>query len=734
MVSNGNWRAQHIGLTNNEGGASGGTGNNGQQQTDYNPGGNPWVWYGGIVAFDKIGQGLTSLVYGDEYPVDSQTPGGNASAIVINTDGTVGGFTKDINYQGLNGFKQPSTNWQQMMPHKELSVVDLDNSGTVDLVYHAAHDTNHIGQGGNSGKATSNDSKRLVVASNIGDGNWEVTQIIEKIFQRGPELSRINNSISMTWADFNNDGYMDLFIGRTNASNSSYSRIFWNDGNGKLSMNDPNNDGVGDTSGAPVTTILDNLAGGASIAIDWTHNGWMDIIELPTMNGDGVSAAQQRGPINLYTRDLDSGAYNITNLLGGDNTIGNTSTGDNGEWVTGAVAIDIDWDGARDLLVFTRQGNTRYIHNDNKVAFGTSLHFKIVDAEGINAFFGNTVQLYNQNGHLVGTQMINPQSGNQTNDSTAIVDFYGLNANDSYTLVMLHHNNGNPYHFGGLAVVGGRTIQNVNAGWTGLKTGEANHAYVLTAESGDNIANANKVNGIVGTGYNDTFIATRGQDAYFGAGGTVEISGVKSWLGDGGVNIVDYKLAGNTSLTIDLSLTDYQDTGFNMAKFVGIQGIRGSDGADSFTDNAADNVFIGGRGNDTYNLIHGGRDTIIFERIDNALADGGNGTDTINGFTIGTYEATANADRIDLKALLVGYVGDADGPAHYVNGTPVIDAGDTIATYLDLRFNAQTGNSELWIDRDGTSGQFDWTRLVILNGINDTSLEELLANHQIIVG
>jgi len=191
-------------------------------------------------------------------------------------------------------------------------------------------------------------------------------------------------------------------------------------------------------------------------------------------------------------------------------------------------------------------------------------------------------------------------------------------------------------------------------------------------------------------------------------------------------------LAGNQALNIDLSNVDYQQTGFNTAKFVGIQGIRGGNGNDTFTDNAQDNVFNGGGGNDTYNLIHGGRDTILYEVINNALSDGGNGTDVINGFTIGTYEATPDADRIDLKALLVGYVADADGPAHYINGVPTIDAGDDIAQYLDLRVNG--GNSELWIDRDGAGGQYGWSHIVTFNGINDTSLEELLANHQIIVG
>jgi len=716
----GTWRAYHVGLSNIDGGAKGGTGNGAdEKQEDYNPDGNPYVWYGGIVAFDKAGTGLTSLVYGDQSPPDPYIPGDTtSSAIVINTDGEISGFKKDHNFQAISGVKQPSTNWAQMMPDIELSGVDLDNNGTIDLVFHSTTGSNHIGKGSASGKPRSSEQRRLVVASNEGNGDWNVTQIVENVFQRDyDDKPNRGNGVAMSWADFNGDGYMDLFIGRTvgDSLNNQYrSRIHFNDGNGKIAMSDPNNDGIGEANNS--YTFNDDIAGGVSLAIDWNHDGLMDVIELPTLSGgDAVPSSKHVGPINLYTNQGGGNAWNTTNMLGGNNTIGNNRTDVLAEWVTGAVAIDVDWDGARDLLVFTRQGNTRYIHNDNEVEFGTSLHFKIVDAEGINAFYGNTVILYNSAGERVSTQMINPQSGNQTNDSTAIVDFYGLNPNDTYTLVMLHHQNGDAFHYGGVSNIDGRVIQNVNAGWTGLKAGEANHAYVLTAEDGNNAANANKGNGIVGTGYNDTFIATRGEDAYFGSGGTVTVSGVKSWMNAGGVNIVDYKLAGDQSLTIDLSITTYQNTGFNNAKFVGIQGISGGNGNDTFTDNGEDNVFNGGRGDDSYNLIHGGRDTIIYGLLDNDGV-GGNGLDTINGFTIGTYEATPNADRIDLKALLVGYVADGDGPAQY----------------LDLRVNG--GNSELWIDRDGAGGQYGWSHLVTLNNINDTSLGELLANHQIIAG
>jgi hypothetical protein len=112
-------------------------------------------------------------------------------------------------------------------------------------------------------------------------------------------------------------------------------------------------------------------------------------------------------------------------------------------------------------------------------------------------------------------------------------------------------------------------------------------------------------------------------------------------------------------------------------------------------------------------------------------ATGGNGSDTANGFKIGTYEATPNADRIDVSELLIGYNADANGPAHYINGVATIDAGDAIASYLRV---AQVGaDTVISIDRDGAGGAYAMTQLLTLQSTSVT-LEMLLANHQIVVG
>ncbi|MGJ7505097.1 Ig-like domain-containing protein [Variovorax sp. ZT5P49] len=703
---------------------------------------NTFSWFGGVIAFDKTGDGSVDLAYGDQTPDDATARGGHNTQIVLNPDGSILGMVKDRGYtytkEGTYGAPE-STNAGNATFGMELSGVDLNNDGTVDIVYHATIGTTKIG--GPSAtpfvEPQSDNAYRLVVATNKGDGTWDNTQIIEKTFQ-SVESPSYGNGISLTWADFNGDGYMDLFMGRGYgvALNEQYqSRILFNDGQGQLGMLDlKGKKGVGAVP-AGMHTFGDGLQGGPSLAVDWNGDGKMDVVELPGFGvAGGMTTDGNTGPINLYTNTRSGGTTDFTTInlvVGWSNTIGKwTGDPNTNDAVTGAIAADIDWDGDRDLLAFTQKGNTKFIANTNTVADGTSLHFRILDAQGINALYGNTVQLFDSKGKLVATQMINPQSGNQTNDSSAIVDFYGLDAKETYTLALLRIANGKAADVGGLGNLGGNTIENVNAAWTGLKAGEANHAFVLTTESGSNVADANIGNGIVGTGYNDTFFATQGSDKYEGGGGAVTVSGVRAWSNTGGIDIVDYKLADSAPLTIDLGNTGAQNTGFGTATFKNIEGLAGGSGADTFTDNAGDNVFEGRAGNDTFKLTGGGKDTLLYKLLATTDATGGNGADAVSSFEVGTFEATANADRIELKDLLVGYTADADGAARYINGVATIDSGDAIGNYLSVTVSG--GNTTLNIDRDGSGSAYSATALITLNGVT-TDLATLLANHQLVL-
>ncbi|WP_342215465.1 beta strand repeat-containing protein [Pseudomonas sp. TH31] len=709
--------------------------NNTANGTTNNPGANAYAWYGGVVAYDKNGDGFVDVVYGDNTPDDAQSQGGYNTAFLVNQDGTIDGFVKDRNYvfTATSSVTPVATNTNNSAPDKEISGIDINNDGTVDIVYHASVNSNKVGT------ATNSSANRLVVVTNSGNGLLDSTQIVTDVFYN--QESTISQGPSMTWGDYNGDGFMDLFLGVTDSASTATSKIFFNDGAGHLSATNATTTGIGTATNT--YSMGDTLVGGPSLALDWNGDGKMDIIELPQYGATGT--------VNLYTNNSTTStpSFATTQLLasgafgsGTGATFGNGTGGS----VTGVIGIDLDWDGAKDLLVFTTNGVTTYVHNTNTVAAGTSLHVRIVDAHGINAYYGNTVQLVDSTGKVVASQVINPQSGNQTNDSTGIVDFYGLSTDQTYSVVLLRNVNGVSSDVGGVdaattGVNGGGTlnlVESVNSTWSGMTTGAANHGYVLTASGSDGAndveAYSGRVGGgsnIIGTGYNDTFFAQTGISAYNGGGGTAMVSGVQAWSNNGGMDIVDYKLAGSTALTIDLSKTGMQNTGYNTASFTNIEGIAGGSGDDTFTDSLADTQFEGRGGNDTFNLTQGGHATLLYSVLAGASADGtgGNGSDIVNGFKVGTWESTVGTQRLDVHALLVGYTGD--GSASYLNNVATINSSaGNIGDFLQVTHSG--ANTVIAIDRDGAGSAYSSTTITTLQNVH-TDLATMLANHQLVV-
>lgn len=158
---------------------------------------------------------------------------------------------------------------------------------------------------------------------------------------------------------------------------------------------------------------------------------------------------------------------------------------------------------------------------------------------------------------------------------------------------------------------------------------------------------------------------------------------------------------------------------------------QGSNNADTLNGNSNNNWFEGLGGNDVFNLgLSGGQDT-LFYKVLNSDATGGNGTDILNNFALGNTTSNFEADKIDLKDLLINYTADSDGAARFVNGVASIDSGDTISQYLSLQVSG--GNTTLFIDRDGSGTAFSSSALLTLNNVTGVDLATLLANQQIII-
>ncbi|POS19825.1 BapA-related adhesin SiiEA [Escherichia coli] len=613
------------------------------------------TWYGSIVAFDKEGDGYLDFWIGDAGGPDSNT-------FLWNNAGTLVGNSTTSNSGGSATVGGAVTGYLSL---NEGSGVDLNNDGRIDLVQHTYNLNNYY---------------TLSSLINQGNGTFVWGQNTTNTFLSGAGSGAMSSSVSMTWADFDGDGDMDLFL-PASQGRANYGSLLFNT-NGVL--------GSPVAVGATATTYASQF----SLAVDWNHDGLMDIARIA-----------QTGQSYLYTNV--GGASNWTQSALGGSQSGTTS---------GVAAMDYDWDGAVDVLVTKQSGSVFLIRNTNTVSYGTSLHLRITDPNGINVYYGNTVKLYNSAGVLVATQIINPQSGMGVNDTSALVNFYGLNAGETYNAVLIKST----------GTTASNIDQTVNTSWGGLQATDATHAYDLSAEAGTASNNGK----FVGTGYNDTFFATAGTDTYDGSGGWVYSSGTGTWLVNGGMDVVDFRLS-TVGVTANLSSTAAQATGFNTSTFTNIEGISGSNFNDTLTGSSGDNQLEGRGGNDTLNIGNGGHDTLLYKLLNASDATGGNGSDVVNGFTVGTWEGTADTDRIDIRELLQGSGYTGNGKASYVNGVATLDAqAGNIGDFVKV---TQSGSDTIvQIDRDGTGGNFATTNVVTLTGVH-TDLATLLANHQLMV-
>ncbi|WP_431009803.1 type I secretion C-terminal target domain-containing protein [Acinetobacter baumannii] len=154
-----------------------------------------------------------------------------------------------------------------------------------------------------------------------------------------------------------------------------------------------------------------------------------------------------------------------------------------------------------------------------------------------------------------------------------------------------------------------------------------------------------------------------------------------------------------------------------------VSGITGQESSSSLTINldkefnlsTGDDIVVSSAGQDVLNSNAGGSDTLVFNVLNNADNAGGNGVDTWNNFHVGPTASDADADKIDISSLLVGYTG---------NGTAASFAG-----YLTVTSDGT--NTTVSIDRDGAGTTYATTDLLVLNN-TDTTLDQLLQNNQII--
>ncbi len=130
-----------------------------------------------------------------------------------------------------------------------------------------------------------------------------------------------------------------------------------------------------------------------------------------------------------------------------------------------------------------------------------------------------------------------------------------------------------------------------------------------------------------GRGGDDQLSGGTGNDELHGGTGLdVLVGGAGDDLFDGGADadLADFRYE-TTRVTVDLSKTAPQDTGFGMDSFTAVENVRGGYAGDVLTGDGSANQLFGENGDDT--LTGGGGDDVLFGGAGADVLDGGAGLD-----------------------------------------------------------------------------------------------------------
>lgn len=188
------------------------------------------------------------------------------------------------------------------------------------------------------------------------------------------------------------------------------------------------------------------------------------------------------------------------------------------------------------------------------------------------------------------------------------------------------------------------------------------------------------------------------------------------------VNAVVYGLDGNDTIN-GSSNNDGLHGG------IGDDNILGQDGDDLIFGDEGNDSLNGGWGNDV--LYGGAGDDYIVGGFENDILSGGAGTDTLYGgsgadtfvfevdsafanIDIVTDFSTGQGDAIDISDLLTGYT------------SGISDINDFVS------ITESGGNTNLFIDRDGTGGTYSATKIATLEYVTGLDVDTLLSNNNLI--
>ena len=207
-----------------------------------------------------------------------------------------------------------------------------------------------------------NDNLPDLFIANPGSGNElfhnEGNGYFKKIIT-GPVVSNVGVSMSGTWGDYDNDGYLDLFVANQQGTKSF---LYHNERNGTFRKI---------TTGDIVNDISWAISGSW---VDYDNDGYLDLF-VANFNGNKNFLYHNDGPPN----------YTFTKILIGDivNNIGNSMA---------AAWADYDNDGCPDLFVANR-GNLNYFLYKNSSSGNNWINFTCIGTISNKSAIGAKVRI-----------------------------------------------------------------------------------------------------------------------------------------------------------------------------------------------------------------------------------------------------------------------------------------------------------------------------------------------------
>lgn len=286
----------------------------------------------------------------------------NASWLDADNDGDLELFALDFMPTNFNDFYWNNTGTYSLDNNNALvlentrstgaSWCDFDKDGFVDVF---------IPNGSADGSGVANKLFR-----NIGNGTFE--EVNQSLF--GNDLY---NSVGSSWGDFNNDGYMDLFV--ANASNAQ-NQLYQNNGDGSFIK----------VLGSVFQEDRGNSHG--AVWLDFDNDADLDLIVMNSGNEANF----------VYRNDNNEGFVKLGYEQVGANIIN----------AIGLSAADMDKDGDLDLCISTFADERNYIYQ-NKGNNSNYLSVKLVGTVSNRSAVGAKITCY-ANGALQYRE-INAQSG-----------------------------------------------------------------------------------------------------------------------------------------------------------------------------------------------------------------------------------------------------------------------------------------------------------------------------------